>query len=72
MPEMAEGRFELAMEPMAIGMVSLNSNSETHMTARLIYGRGWISRVFICCTTLKSYGGQRTKLSTFLFVLRIS
>ena len=37
-------RFELAMEPMAIGLVSLNSNSETHMTAicdaRLIYGRG--------------------------------
>ena len=41
---MAGGRFELAMEPMAIGLVSLNSNSETHMTvicdARLIYGRG--------------------------------
>ena len=39
------------MEPMAIGLVSLNSNSETHMTAicdaRLIYGMGWISRVFI-------------------------
>ena len=34
-------QFELAMEPMAIGLVSLNSNSETHMTAicdaRLIY-----------------------------------
>ena len=30
---MAGGRFELAMEPMAIGLVSLNSNSETHMTA---------------------------------------
>ena len=33
------------MEPTAIGLVSLNSNSETHMTAicdaRLIYGRGW-------------------------------
>ena len=46
---MAGGRFELAMEPMAIGLVSLNSNSETHMIAicdaRLIYGRGWISRV---------------------------
>ena len=41
---MAGGRFELAMEPTAIGLVSLNSNSETHMTAicdaRLIYGRG--------------------------------
>ena len=50
---MAGVRFELAMEPTAIGLVSLNSNSETHMTAicdaRLIYGRGWISRVFICC-----------------------
>ena len=54
---MAGGRFEMAMEPTAIGLVSLNSNSETHMTAicdtRLIYGRGWISRVFICCATLK-------------------
>ena len=41
---MAGGRFELAMEPIAIGLVSLNSNSETHMTAicdaRLIHGRG--------------------------------
>ena len=27
---MAGGWFELAMEPMAIGLVSLNSNSETH------------------------------------------
>ena len=49
---MAGGRFELAMEPTAIGLGSLDSNSETHMTAicdaRLIYGRGWISRVFIC------------------------
>ena len=53
---MAGGRFELALEPTAIGLVSLNSNSETHMTAicdaRLIYGRGWISRVLICCATL--------------------
>ena len=52
---MAGGRFELAMEPTAIGLVSLNSNSETHIAicdARLIYGRGWISRVFICCATL--------------------
>ena len=53
---MAGGRFELVMEPTAIGLVSLNSNSETHMTAicdaRLIYGRGWISRVFICGATL--------------------
>ena len=30
---MAGGRFELVMEPTAIGLVSLNSNSETHMTA---------------------------------------
>ena len=41
----------------SIGLVSLNSNSETHMTvicnARLIYGRGRISWVFICCVTLK-------------------
>ena len=41
---MAGSRFELAMEPTAIGLVSLNSNSETHVTAicdaRLIYGRG--------------------------------
>ena len=38
------GRFELAAEATAIGLVSLNSISETHMTAicdaRLIYGRG--------------------------------
>ena len=41
---MAGGRFKLVMEPTAIGLVSLNSNSEMHMTAicdaRLIYGRG--------------------------------
>ena len=41
---LAGGRFELAMQLTAIGLVSLNSNSETHMTAicdaRLIYGRG--------------------------------
>ena len=41
---MAGGRFELAMGPTAMGLVSLNSNSETHMTvicdARLIYGGG--------------------------------
>ena len=53
---MAGGRLELATEPTAIGLVSLNSNSETHMAAicdaRLIYGRGWISRVFICCAAL--------------------
>ena len=40
---MAGGRVELAMEPTAYRLVSLNSNSETHMTAicdaRLIYGR---------------------------------
>ena len=44
MPQMAGGRFELAMEPTTIGLDSLNANSETHMTAicdaRLIYGRG--------------------------------
>ena len=44
------------MEPTAIGLVSPNPNSETHMTAicdvRLIYGRGWISGVFICCAVL--------------------
>ena len=47
------GRFELAMQLTAIGLVSLNSNSETHMTAicdaRLIYGRGRISPVFRSC-----------------------
>ena len=41
---MADGRFELMMEPMASGLVSLNSNSEMHINARcdamLIYGRG--------------------------------
>ena len=53
---MVGGRFKLAMEPTAIGLDLLNSNSETHMTAiceaRLIYGRGWISQVFICCAAL--------------------
>ena len=44
----------------AIGLVSLNSNSETHMTAicdaRLIDGRGRISPVFrfICGAVLSS------------------
>ena len=57
---MAGRRFELAMEPTAIGLVRLNSNSETLMIvicdARLIYGRGWISRVFIhvCCAALNN------------------
>ena len=41
---MSGGRFGLAMEPMAIWLVSLNSNSETHMTAlcdaKLIMGGG--------------------------------
>ena len=50
---LAGGRFELAMQLTVIGLVSLNSNSETHMTAifdaRLIYGRGRISPVFISC-----------------------
>ena len=45
---MAGGRFKLVMEPTAIGLVSLNSNSEMHMTAicdaRLIYGRGGFHR----------------------------
>ena len=39
---MVGGRFELAMEPTAIGLVSVNSNSEMHMTAicdaRLTHG----------------------------------
>ena len=54
--KVAGGRFELAMQLMAIGLVSLNSNSEMHMTAicdaRLIYGRGQISQVFISCGPL--------------------
>ena len=40
---MVDGRFELAVEPTAIGLVSLTSNSETHINAicdaRLIYDR---------------------------------
>ena len=43
---------------MAIRLVSLSSNSETHMTAicdaRLIYGRGRISPVFICGAVLRN------------------
>ena len=74
---MAGGRLELAIEPMAIGLVSLNSNSETLITAicdaRLIYGRGWISQVFICCATLIAYHlckcyGQIVKVGTILYV----
>ena len=53
---LAGGRFELAMQLTVIGVVSLNSNSETQMTAicdaRLIYGRGRISPVFISCGPL--------------------
>ena len=53
---MAGGRFELTMEPTTIGLVSRNSNSETHMTAicdaRLIYGRS-VFHGFICCTALR-------------------
>ena len=41
---MADGKFELAMDPTAIGLVLLYSKSETHINAkcyaRLIYGRG--------------------------------
>ena len=41
---LTSGRFKLAME--------------THMTAicdaRLIYGRGWVSRVFICRAALRN------------------
>ena len=41
---MAVGKFEVTMEPTAIGLVLLNSKSETHINARcdarLIYGRG--------------------------------
>ena len=55
---LAGGRFELEMQLTANGLVSLNSNSETHMTAiceaRLIYGRGRISTVIISCGPLKS------------------
>ena len=53
---LAGGTFGLVMEPTAIGLVSLNSTSETQMTAicdgRLIYGRGRISPVFISCGPL--------------------
>ena len=37
---MTGGSFELAMEPRAIGLLSLNSNLETICDARLIYERG--------------------------------
>ena len=56
---LAGGRFEMVMEPTAIGLVSLISTSETHMTAicdaRLIYGRGQISPGFISCGPLRVY-----------------
>ena len=48
---MAGVRFELAMEPTAIGLVYFNSNSETHMTAicdaRLIYGRDGFHGIYM-------------------------
>ena len=52
---MAGGRFELAMMKAAsIGLVSLNSNSETHMTvicgARLMYGRGGFHGFYMLCS----------------------
>ena len=52
---MAGGRFELAMEPTAIGLVSLNSNSETYMTcdicdARLIHGRVDFTGFYMLCS----------------------
>ena len=53
------------------GLVSLNSNSETHMTAicdaRLIFGRGWISRVFICCAALKSFSKPSSEAALHWF-----
>ena len=46
------------MEPTAIGLVSPNSNSETHMTAicdaRLIYGRGGFHG-YLCCAALMKH-----------------
>ena len=49
---MAGGRFELAMEPTVIGLVSLNSNSETHMTAicdaRLMGGVDFMGIYMLC------------------------
>ena len=54
---MTGGRFELAMEPEAIGLVSFNSNSEMHVTAicdaRLIYRWGWITRVYASCAAVR-------------------
>ena len=53
---LAGGRFELAMQLTSMGLDSLNSNSETLMTAicgaRLIYGRGRVSPVFTSCGPL--------------------
>ena len=44
----ADGRFELAMEPTATSLFSLNSNLEKHINvicdAKLIYGRGGFHR----------------------------
>ena len=61
---LAGGRFELAMQLTAIGLVSLNSNSETQAgpaicDARLIYGRGRISPVFISCVPLMTHAMVR-------------
>ena len=63
---MAGGRFELAMEPTAIGLVSLNSNSETHMTvicdARLIHGRCGFMGIYLLCS-FKMYFCDNAKAS---------
>ena len=56
-----------------IGLPSLNSNSETHMAAicdaRMIYGRGWISRVFIYGGTLTLAPGVTCLLDPQPFIL---
>ena len=51
---MASGRFELAMEPMSIGLVSLNSNSETHMTVICdARGRLDLTGIYMLCSSCK-------------------
>ena len=51
---MVDGRFELVMEPTAIGLVSLDSISEAHINARcnamLSYGRVDFTGIYMLCS----------------------
>ena len=79
---MAGGRLQLAMESTAIGMVSLNSNSETLMTAicdaRLIYGRGGLHGYLYAVQIIMKIdiihifsSGDRKHMKCWIFVFKL-